>query len=70
MAIIQNGTTDNEKFVIGVVQDIQQQVLKSNISNPAIIVIGEVVRLHRDFERFNSIINTKLNSTYAWRNIN
>ncbi|WP_299431789.1 uroporphyrinogen-III C-methyltransferase [uncultured Aquimarina sp.] len=43
VAIIQNGTTENEKFGFGSVQTIEQVVLEKKLSSPAIIVIGEVV---------------------------
>jgi uroporphyrin-III C-methyltransferase len=46
VAIIQNGTTPNEKIIIGTVKDISFKAQYANISNPAIIVIGEVVSLH------------------------
>ncbi|WP_109299703.1 uroporphyrinogen-III C-methyltransferase [Aquimarina sp. AU474] len=44
VAIIQNGTTDNEKVGLGSVNTIEQIVAEKNLSSPAIIVIGEVVR--------------------------
>ncbi len=43
VAIIQNGTTKDEKFGIGTVATICDVVEQQNLSNPAIIVIGEVV---------------------------
>lgn len=43
VAIIQNGTTENENFGIGTISTICDVVKKQNLSNPAIIVIGEVV---------------------------
>ncbi|OAB25105.1 uroporphyrinogen-III C-methyltransferase [Flavobacterium fryxellicola] len=43
VAIIQNGTTPQEKTGIGTVDTIQEIVAKNNLSSPAIIVIGEVV---------------------------
>ena len=46
VAIIQNGTTDQEKCVIGTVSDIYFKAQYEKLSNPAIIIIGEVVRLH------------------------
>jgi uroporphyrin-III C-methyltransferase len=46
VAIIQNGTTSEEKIVIGTVNDISFRAQYANISNPAVIVIGEVVSLH------------------------
>lgn len=46
VAIIQNGTCANEKMVIGTVTDIVFRAEHAGLSNPAIIMIGEVVRLH------------------------
>lgn len=49
IAIIQNGTLPNEKYVLGTMDTIVDIVQSNNISSPAVIVIGEVVRLHRQF---------------------
>lgn len=46
VAIIQDGTTAKEKIVIGKVKDIYFKTKNAGISNPAIIIIGEVVNLH------------------------
>ncbi|CAN5407105.1 uroporphyrinogen-III C-methyltransferase [soil metagenome] len=46
VAIIQDGTTANEKIVIGTVRDIHFKSAHANLKNPAIIIIGEVVDLH------------------------
>lgn len=46
VAIIQNGTTPEEKWVIGSVKDIAFKAAFATITNPAIIVVGEVVNLH------------------------
>ena len=46
VAIIQDGTTKNEKFSIGKVRDIQFKAQYAGLTNPAIIIVGEVVRLH------------------------
>ena len=43
VAVIQNGTTDEEKIAIGTIQTISAIVENKDMSNPAIIVIGEVV---------------------------
>lgn len=43
VAIIQNGTTEQEKFGVGTIASICGIVKKQKLSNPAIIVIGEVV---------------------------
>ena len=46
VAIIQDGTTAKEKLVLGTVKDIAFQSQYAGITNPAIIVVGEVVALH------------------------
>lgn len=46
VAIIQNGTTPQEKIGVGTVATIETVVQEQKLSNPAIIVLGEVVR-HR-----------------------
>ncbi|MCK0156035.1 uroporphyrinogen-III C-methyltransferase [Cellulophaga sp. F20128] len=47
VAIIQNGTRINEKVGIGTIATIENVVKEQGLSNPAIIVIGEVVK-HRE----------------------
>lgn len=44
VAIIQNGTKDNEKVGMGTISNIQQVVTEKELANPAIIVIGDVVK--------------------------
>ncbi|WP_426064446.1 uroporphyrinogen-III C-methyltransferase [Flavobacterium sp. DSP2-3-1] len=44
VAIIQNGTTIQEKIGVGTINTIQRVVAENKLSNPAIIVIGEVVK--------------------------
>ncbi|MEO5594113.1 MAG: uroporphyrinogen-III C-methyltransferase [Chitinophagaceae bacterium] len=45
VAIIQDGTTSKEKMVSGTVRDIAYRSQYAGLSNPAIIIIGEVVNL-------------------------
>ncbi len=49
VAIIQNGTLPDEKIVTGTINDIQFRAQFEGLSNPAVIVIGEVVRLHHAY---------------------
>ncbi|MEL6918826.1 MAG: uroporphyrinogen-III C-methyltransferase [Bacteroidota bacterium] len=46
IAIIQNGTRNNEKVGVGTIATIEETVSKNQLTNPAIIIIGEVVE-HR-----------------------
>lgn len=48
VAIIQNGTLPQARMVTGTVTDILFKVQHAGISNPAIIMIGEVVNLHTE----------------------
>jgi uroporphyrin-III C-methyltransferase len=52
VAIIQNGTTPEEKTGMGTISSIQQVVFEKKLSSPAIIVIGEVVRDSKKSDRF------------------
>lgn len=46
IAIIQNGTLENEKIVNGNLANIQAKVLEENITSPAIIIIGDVIEVN------------------------
>lgn len=43
IAIIQNGTLENEKIAIGNLNNIQQLVQHEEITSPAIIIVGDVI---------------------------
>ncbi|MCF8715926.1 uroporphyrinogen-III C-methyltransferase [Joostella atrarenae] len=47
VAIIQSGTTPEEKIGVGTIDTIEAIVVEQQLTNPAIIVIGEVVK-HRE----------------------
>lgn len=49
VAIIQNGSLENEKVVLGTVDTIEKLASESEIGAPAIIVLGEVVKHHPNF---------------------
>ncbi len=44
IAVIQNGTRDNENVGIGTISNIQEVVAEKQLANPAIIIIGDVVK--------------------------
>jgi uroporphyrin-III C-methyltransferase len=50
VAVIQSGTTVNEKVVIGIADNIAELAEESGITSPALIVFGEVVSLHPKFK--------------------
>lgn len=49
IAIIQNGSLPNEKIVLGTIDTIVEIAQQEKIAAPAIIVIGDVVKLHEQF---------------------
>jgi uroporphyrin-III C-methyltransferase len=51
IAVIQQGTWADEKIVVSTMDSIAGAVEEKGISNPAVIVIGEVVSLHPQFVR-------------------
>lgn len=50
VAVIQSGSTKEEKVVIGIVDTIVELAEENKITSPAIIVLGEVVSLHPKFQ--------------------
>ena len=47
VAIIQNGTTENHQLVIGTLSNIERKIKQNKIVPPSIIIIGNVVKLHK-----------------------
>ena len=61
VAIIQNGTMPNEKTGIGTINTISNVVKNNQLSSPAIIVIGEVVRESNKLKGFyEEFVTTKI----------
>ena len=56
-AIIQNGTTKSEKLGLGTIDSIVEVVERKELSAPAIIVIGEVVKESNKLKSFYENIN-------------
>jgi uroporphyrin-III C-methyltransferase len=49
-AVIQSGTTANEKVVVGTAGNIAKLAEENNINSPALIIFGEVVSLHPKYK--------------------
>lgn len=58
-AIIQNGTTVSEKIGLGTINSIEEVVLHKQLSSPAIIVIGEVVKESSKLRSFYEELNVE-----------
>jgi uroporphyrin-III C-methyltransferase len=70
VAIIQNGTTPDSKMVIGKIQDICFRAQHAELNNPAIIVIGDVVKLNRDIMQKEVMREVEITSdTHTYENI-
>lgn len=49
-AVIQNGSGENEKLIVGLVETIEDLVAQENIKAPVLLVFGKVVSLHPSFK--------------------
>jgi len=49
IALIQNGTLPDERIAVGTINTIEEMVENKRIGSPAVIVAGEVVKLHPEF---------------------
>lgn len=49
-AVVQNGSFEDEKLVVGRVETIESLVQQENIKAPALLIFGEVVSLHPSFK--------------------
>ncbi len=49
IALLQNGTLQSENLALGTIDTIEYIAKEEKIEAPAIIVIGDVVKLHKDF---------------------
>lgn len=54
VAIIQNGTTNQQKIGVGVAKDLKEIAENNQLSNPAVIILGEVVK-YADVTELSSI---------------
>lgn len=56
-AIVQKGTTKNQKVYTGTVESLFELVTGNNIKPPALIIVGHVVKLH---EKLKSALNSRV----------
>lgn len=47
VAVIQKGTNDDQRVIIGNLSDIAAKIKRYNVTPPSIIIIGNVVKLHK-----------------------
>ncbi|CAL1239596.1 siroheme synthase [Candidatus Methylocalor cossyra] len=51
-ALIEQGTTHRQRLVVGTVRDLPERVAKAGIGAPTLVIVGEVVNLHRKLAWF------------------
>lgn len=68
VAIIQNGTKDTQKKVIGTIRSISKLVAEHKLASPAIIVIGEVVKHASELAVFTKAAYTE--DEFIFQNLN
>ncbi|MGD2074624.1 MAG: siroheme synthase CysG [Gammaproteobacteria bacterium] len=55
VALIQQGTTQNQRVIITDLQSLEPTVREEAVKPPSIIIVGEVVRLHEKLEWFHPL---------------
>ncbi len=53
VAIVDNGTRENQKVIVGTISSIEEKAREAGIRGPAVIIIGSVVQLHDKLEWFS-----------------
>jgi uroporphyrin-III C-methyltransferase / precorrin-2 dehydrogenase / sirohydrochlorin ferrochelatase len=53
-AVVEQGTRDSQRVVTGTIDDLAQRVRAAGIEPPALLIVGEVTRLHDTLNWFNS----------------
>ena len=53
VAVIENGTTKEQRIIKGSLENIVYEIKKAEIKSPAIIIIGKVVSLQEKLAWFN-----------------
>ncbi len=57
IALVQKGTTPEQKVLISTLKDMPEDVKKTPVSAPTLIIVGDVVRLHDKLKWFNPTPN-------------
>ena len=56
-AIVEQGTRAEQRVVTGTLADLAQKARQSGIQSPALLIVGEVTRLHATLQWFNAAAN-------------
>lgn len=55
VALVQQGTTQNQRVIISNLEDLEQTVKKEQVKPPTIIIVGDVVELHEKLHWFEPL---------------
>lgn len=53
VALVEKGTTQDQRVLIGTLNDMAERVARSNVHGPTLLIVGEVVKLHRQLSWFS-----------------
>jgi uroporphyrin-III C-methyltransferase/precorrin-2 dehydrogenase/sirohydrochlorin ferrochelatase len=53
-AVIEHGTQNKQRVIVGTLLDLEQRVIAAKVNSPALLIVGEVTRLHETLHWFNS----------------
>lgn len=59
-AVIEQGTQSSQRVVTGTLTDLAQKVIAAEIKSPALLIVGEVTRLHESLRWFNTAGSTEM----------
>ena len=60
VAIIEWGTTEKQRTLVGDLETINDLVEKENIQNPAMVLVGEVVQLREKIKWYEKVLEAKI----------
>ena len=53
-AVIEQGTRSNQRVILGTIATLTDQVQQAQVQSPALLIVGEVTRLHEQLRWFNT----------------
>jgi uroporphyrin-III C-methyltransferase/precorrin-2 dehydrogenase/sirohydrochlorin ferrochelatase len=53
-AVVEHGTQESQRVIVATLADLQARVAEANVTSPALLIVGEVTRLHATLHWFNS----------------
>ena len=53
VALVEKGTTQDQRVLIGTLETMPQRVAESDVHGPTLLIVGEVVQLHHELSWFS-----------------